>query len=111
MNKVKNLYRYWVDKDSKIIVRQFTDEEYKSMDPHVHIVEKYWTYDCPICLFVPTPYRSKQEAIYGANFHCCMNGYRHMCRISYRYFELACFECREEFVESLGMWVYKQEYY
>lgn len=82
MNKVKNLYRYWVDKDSKTIVRQWTDDEYKNIDPHTHIFEKYWSH-YRICGFIHIPVP--------------------------RYHELVCFEFREEFNEELGLWIHTYE--
>ena len=61
MNKVKNVSRYWIDKDSKVVVRKWTDEEYKTNNPRVHIFEKYWSFRCSHCSFIPIPVISKEE--------------------------------------------------
>lgn len=79
MNEVKKLIRYWLDKDSKTVVRQWTDEEYKLVDPHTHIFEKYWSY-YRICGFIPIPVL--------------------------RYRELVCFEFRKMFNKELGLWIH-----
>lgn len=111
MNKVQNLQRYWIDKDSKIVVRKWEDEEYKSINPHTHIFEKYWSYRCPICSFIPAPHISKTEAEHGANTHKIYTNDRHKCVIEHRYHELTCYECKEEFIGDLGVWVHKIEFY
>ena len=109
MDKVQNVSRYWVYKDSGIIYRQWTDEEYKTIDPHKHIFEKLWCYYCPICNFIPVPCFDKKEATHHSNTHRHYTG--HKCVIEYRDFELVCFESRDEFLENLGVWVHKQELY
>lgn len=111
MDKVRNLYRYWIDKDSQIVVRKWTDKEYKNINPHTHIFEKYWSYSCPICSFIPTPHDSKESAEHGANTHWLYTGNKHKCVVEYRLHELVCLECKEEFLESLNVWVAKQEIY
>lgn len=85
MNKVRKLYRYWVDKDSKTIVRQWTVDEYENTDPYTHIFEEYWSYRCKILRIVPIP------------------------RIIRR--ELVCLESKEEFIEETGVWSHKYVYY
>lgn len=79
MNEVKNSIRYWLDKDSQTIVRQWTDEEYKLVDPHTHIFEKYWDY-YRIFGFIRIPVT--------------------------RYRELVCFEFSEMVNEELGQWIH-----
>lgn len=112
VNKVQNLCRYWVDKDSKIVVRKWTDEEYKNTNPNTHIFEKYWSYRCPICSFIPTPHISEQEAKHGANTHLLYApSSRHKCVIEYRFHELVCYEYKEEFIEGIGVWNCKYTYY
>ena len=111
MDEVKDLSRYWVDKDSGVVVRKWTDEEYKTNNPHKHIFEQYWSYYCPICSFIPTPHYDKAEAEHGAKTHERYAGSKHKCVVEYRNHELICWEHRCEFVEDLGVWVYKQEYY
>lgn len=111
MNEVKNLSRYWVDKDSLIVVRKWADEEYEIINPHKHIFEKYWSYRCPICSFIPTPHYDKAEAEHGAKVHERYAGGKHKCVVEYRDHELICLEHKVEFVEDLGVWVCKQEYY
>ena len=113
MNKVENLNRWWVDKDSGILVRPWTDEEYKSTDPHTHIFEKYWSYYCPVCGFLPTPVLTKEEAkkqrASHANWFC---NRKHKGYIKYRDHELVCLEHRDEFIEHHGgVWVHVQEMY
>ena len=111
MNKVQNVYRYWVDRDSNVVVRKWEDEEYKTINPHTHIFEKYWSYYCPICNFIPQLCHTKQEAEHGANNHQRYGGDLHKCVVEYRDHELVCWENREEFLEDIGVWVCKQELY
>ena len=112
----KNLSRYWVDNDSGIIMRKWTDEEYQSTNPYIHIFEKYWSFRCPNCEFVPIPVLEKEEAertqIRHINrFVCKENRKRHKGFVEYRDHELVCLECKEEFIEDLGVWVCKEIYY
>jgi hypothetical protein len=109
MNKVKNLSRYWIDEGSGIIVRTWTNEEYKNINPHTHIFEKYWSYCCPICNFIPIPHSNKEEAEHHANSHRRYTG--HKCVVDCRNYELATMEYREEYLEELDVWVAKQEVY
>ena len=113
MNEVRNLSRYWIDKDSGILVRPWTDEEYKSTDPHRHIFEKYWSYYCPICGFLPIPVMTKEEAkrqqAEHVNRFCSKR--RHKGVVEYRNHELICMEHKDEFIESFGVWVHRQEMY
>lgn len=109
MNKTKDLIRYWVDKDSGIVVRKWTDEEYKTNNPHKHIFEKFWSYYCPICKFVPSPCYDKSEVERGSKTHERYT--HHKCVVEHRDHELICWENRFEFVEDLGAWVHKQEAY
>lgn len=113
MNKVKNLSRYWIDKDSGVLIRPWTDEEYQSIDPRTHIFEKYWSYYCPVCGFLPTPVKTKQEAKEQQVAHAnrFSSRRRHKGVVEYRNHELVCVEYKDEFVESLGVWVHKQEMY
>lgn len=116
MNEVKILSRYWIDKDSSAVVRRWTDEEHNSINPHTHIFEKYWSFRCPNCNFIPIPVFDKQEAereqIRHINRFCCdENRKRHRGFVEYRDHELICLEGKEEFLEDLGVWVYKEEYY
>jgi hypothetical protein len=113
MNEVKNLIRYWADKDSGFIMREWTDEEYKSVDPCVHIFEKYWSYRCPVCGFIPLPTLDKEETrrsqIRHVNcFSCDKNRKAHKGFVEYRDHELACFETKDELDETLGVWICKQ---
>lgn len=109
MNKVQNINRYWVDKDSNIIVRKWDEKEYETINPRTHIFEKYWSYRCPICTFIPTPHYDKAEAEHGAKAHERCAGSKHKCVVEYRDHELICMEFRDEFLEDLGVWVAKQE--
>ena len=111
IDKIRNISRYWVDKDSGILVRKWDREEYKSINPHEHIFEKYWSYYCPICSFVPTPHYNKSEADHGAKVHEINVGRKHKCVVEYRNHELVCMEFRDEFLEDIGLWVNKQEMY
>lgn len=111
MNKVQNVYRYWVDKDSNIIVRKWDEKEYKTIKPNTHIFEKYWSHRCPICSFIPTPCCNKAEAEHDAKTHERYAGSKHRCIVEYRDHELVCMEFRDEFFEDLGVWVNKQELY
>ena len=115
-NLSRNLNRYWVDNDSAIIMRKWMDEEYQSTNPYTHIFEKYWSFRCPNCSFIPIPVLSKEEAertqVRHINkFICRENRKRHKGIVEYRYHELICWECKEEFLEDLGVWVYKETYY
>ena len=109
MNTVQNINRIWIEKDSGVVVRNWTDEEYKTLDPRNHIFEKYWCYYCPICGFLPTLCGSKAEAKHAYHVHKSYTGHR--CEIKYRDFELVCLEEKDEFLEDLGVWVHKQELY
>lgn len=109
MIEVKNISRYWVDKGSGIIVRKWTDEEYKSINPHAHIFEKYWYYYCPKCNFVPIPHFNKDDAKHGCSNHKHYTGHR--CLVNYKDFELGCLEFKEEYSEEFGVWVAKQTMY
>ena len=109
MNEVRNINRYWVDKESNIIVRKWNDEEYKTIEPHKHIFEKAWVYYCPICNFVPTLCYDKNEAKHRSNTHKRYTG--HECLIEYRDCEFICLEFKDEFLEDIGVWVNKQELY
>jgi hypothetical protein len=111
INKIKNVNRYWADKDSRIIMRKWTDEEYKILDPHTHIFEKYWSYSCPICNFIPMPSYNKDEVQRAAEMHMSRCGNSHKCVVKYRNHELICLEFRDEFLEDLNVWVNKQECY
>lgn len=82
MNEVKNITRYWLDKDSQTIVRQWTDEEYKFADHHTHIFEKYWS-DRRIFGFIRIPVP--------------------------RYRELVCIEFREMVNEELGQLIHSYQ--
>lgn len=113
---IKDLSRYWIDKDSGVVVRRWTDEEHNSINPHTHILEKYWSFRCPDCTWIPTPTLEKREAereqIRHINRFCCdENRERHRGFVEYRDHELVCWEGKEEFFEDLGAWVYKEEYY
>ena len=103
--------RYWIDKDSKVVVRAWSGKEYKTINPHTHIFEKHWSYYCPICNFIPHLCANKDEAEHDVNVHECCAGGEHRCVIEYRHHELICLEFKEEFIEDLGVWVQKQEYY
>jgi hypothetical protein len=111
MNEIKDLKRYWVDGDSGIFVREWTDEEYKTNNPQKHIFEKYWSYRCPICSFIPTPHFDKAETEHGAKTHERHAGSKHKCVVENRNHELICLEHRYEFMKDLGVWIHKQEYY
>ena len=116
MNEVRDVSRYWIDKDSGIVMRTWTDEEYKSISPHTHIFEKYWSFCCPSCGFIPIPVLDKEEAERTQSRHinlfCCKeNKKKHKGFVEYRDHELVCWEHKYEFMEELGVWVYKQEYY
>ena len=116
MNEVRNIYRYWVDKDTGGVMRLWTDEENKSMNPRTHIFEKYWSFRCPTCGFIPIPRLTKEEAeriqIRHINqFSMPQNRKRHKGFVEYRDHELVCLECKEEFLEEVGVWVAKQELY
>jgi len=115
-NLSRNVNRYWVDNDSGIIMRKWTDEEYQSINPYTHIFEKYWSFRCPICGLIPIPVLDKKEAertqIKHMNHFCFgLNRKRHKGFIEYRNHELICWESKEEFLEDFGVWVYKETYY
>lgn len=109
INGIRNLSRYWVDKHTGIIMRQWTSEEYEAVSPRTHIFEMYWSYQCPICSFLPVPHCNEVEAMHGANTHERYAGSRHRCVVEHREHELVCLECKEEYVDELGVWVNKQE--
>jgi hypothetical protein len=109
MNKIQNINRYWVDKDSNVIVRKWDEKEYETINPRTHIFEKYWSYYCPICSFIPTPHYDRAEAEHGAKVHEVHTINKHKCVVEYRDHELICMEFRDEFLEDLGIWVAKQE--
>lgn len=111
MNKTRNIQRYWVDNDSRIVVRKWTAEEYENINPRTHIFETFWSYYCPICFFIPTPHSNKSEAEHGATMHERYAGSKHRCIVEQRDHELVCLECREEFIKELNVWVSKQEVY
>ena len=111
MNQVKNLNRYWVDKESNIIARKWTPEEYMRLSPRQHIFEKYWSYYCPRCRFLPVLCHDEAEARHHSNKHEYYCGSRHKCIVEYRDFELNCWEFREEYNEEFDIWVAKQEVY
>ena len=116
MNKIKNLHRYWLDKDSHLFMRQWTDEEYQTLDPHTHIFEKYWSYRCPMCNFIPIPVLTKEEAErtqtrHINQFSMSQNRKRHKGFVEYRDHELVCYETKDEFLKDIGIWVAKQEIY
>ena len=116
MNKVENLNRWWVDKDSGILVRPWTDEEYKIVNPHTHIFEKYWSYYCPVCGFIPVPTPEKAEAKrqqreHMNRFDFRVNRMRHKGFVKCRDHELVCLEHRDEFIEHYSAWVHVQEMY
>lgn len=115
-NLSRNVSRYWVDNDSGIVMRKWTDEEYKSISPYKHIFEKYWSFRCPICGFIPIPVLEKEEAErtqirHINNFVCSKNRKGHKGFVEYRDHELICFEYKEEFLEDPGIWCYKETYY
>lgn len=110
MNQVKNLSRYWVDKDSNIIVRKWTPEEYMRLSPRQHIFEKYWSSRCPLCCFIPTPWSTKEEAEHEANTHRRI-GRRHKSIVEYRDHELVCWELKYEYSKDFDIWVPKQKLY
>ena len=109
MDMIENLNRYWLDKDSQIVVRKWDAKEYETTNSHTHIFEKYWSYRCPICSFIPIPYHDKAEAERGAKTHERYT--RHKCVVEYRNHELVCLECRDEFLQDLNVWVHKEEIY
>lgn len=116
MDEVKDLSRFWVDKDTGIVIRKWTDEEYESINPHTHIFEKYWSFRCPNCSFIPIPVLDKREAerrrvAHLNNFWCSEDRKRHKGFVEYRDHKLICLEGKYEFIKDLNMWVYKQEYY
>ena len=111
MNQVKNINRYWVDKESSIVYRQWTSEEYVKFSPRQHIFEKRWSYYCPICNFIPRVCFDEAEAKHGANNHKNYCGSNHKCVVKYRDHELVCLEFREEYLEDPGVWIAKQELY
>ena len=111
MDKIKKLIRYWVDKDSKTIIRKWTDEEYKNHDPHEHIFEKYWCYHCPTCGFISMPYCRRSIAGLSAGTHEMHTDKEHKCIVKQKNYELICFEYKYGFMEDLNAWTSKKEYY
>ena len=111
MNETRNIQRYWIDNDSQVIVRPWTDEEYQNINAHTHIFEKYWSRYCLCCPVIPTPYISKAEAEHDARMHELYGRGRHKCVVQYRDHELICLEHRDEFIGDLGKWVYMEKYY
>lgn len=111
MDKVKNINRYWLDNDSRIVARQWTEEEYKTIDPHTHIFEKYWSCRCPRCEFLPVLCHDEAEARHHGSNHEHYCGSLHKCIVEYRDFELNCWEFKEEYNEEFDIWVAKQEVY
>lgn len=112
-NLSRNVDRYWVDNDTGIIMRKWTDEEYQSINPYTHIFEKYWSFRCPNCELIPWPLLTKEEAerrqIRHINsFGCEANRKRHKGFVEYREHELVCWEVKEEFLEDVGAWVCRQ---
>ena len=115
-NLSRNVSRYWVDNDSGIIMREWTDEEYQSISPYTHIFEKYWSFRCPNCGFIPIPVSTKEEAEIAQckhmNYFCwSLNKKKHKGIIEYRDHELICYETKEEFIDEYGVWVCKVCYY
>jgi hypothetical protein len=110
MSKIRNLSRYWIDIGSQTFIRQWTDEEYASVDPHTHIFEKYWYYYCPRCRrIVPLPCCSKEEAKHGGNNHKHYTG--HICLTRRKNFELVCLEFKEEYSKEFDVWIPTQIIY
>lgn len=109
MNQIENITRYWIDKDSGLYVRKWNEKEEQTIDPHTHIFEKYWSYRCPICSFIPTPCGDKEIVKDEAKQHELRAGNKHKCIVEYRDHELVCLEFRDEFLEDLGVWIKKQE--
>lgn len=107
-DKVRNINRYWLDNDSDIVVRQWTDEEYKTINPHTYIFEKHWSYYCPRCGFIPAICHDKDEAIHRSNDHRYRCGNKHKCVVEYRDHKLVCLEFNEEYMEQFDVWVAKQ---
>jgi hypothetical protein len=103
--------RLWLDKDTHMVVRAWTDEEQQTIDPHTHIFEKYWSYYCSICSFIPMPCCNEGEVRRSAIAHKRRFGDRHKCIVEYRDHELVCLETREELSEDCGVWIIKHEIY
>lgn len=106
-NLSRNLRRYWVDNDSGIIVRKWTDEEYKTINPYIHIFEKYWSFCCPNCNFIPISVLEKEEAKITQSRHinhfvCKENIKRHKGFVEYRDHELVCLNAKRNFLKTLA---------
>lgn len=105
----RNINRYWIEKNSQVVVRNWTEEEYKSADPKNHILEKHWSFSCPHCSFLPHLCANKDEAEHSNNVHRRYT--RHEGMVEYKDFELCCVECREEYSKEFNAWFYKQDIY
>lgn len=101
------MIRYWINKSSQVIVRSWTDEEYKTIDPYTHMFEKYWCYCCPTCKSTSELYCKEEEAAHHKNLHAHYTGHEGL--VEYKDFELVCLELREEYIEDFGAWatIYK----
>lgn len=111
MRTKRNIKRFWVDEASGILVREWNDEEYKNINPHTRIFEKYWSYYCPICGFIPLPNDNREHVEREAKTHQLIAGSEHTCIVEFRKHELGCMENREEFLEDSELWVSIQEKY
>lgn len=107
MMQIRNIHRQWIDKNSGMFIRSWTDNEYKSLDCRDHIFEQYWCYYCSRCTSEPILCASKNEAEHQCYVHRHYTG--HECKATQREFELVCIEFREEFDEKLQRWIYKWE--
>ena len=99
-----NNRRYWIDKDSDLWMREWSKDEYATLDLSEHIFEKYWSFRCPICQFTPVP-TSQSRAERRAKIHEQKTG--HKCIVEYRDHELVCLDVIGAFSERLGAQVMK----
>ena len=111
MDKVRNVNRYWLDNDSNIVVRQWDEEEYKTINPNTPIFEKHWSYYCPRCRFIHVICYNKAEAEHSGNNHRYHCGNKHKCVVEYRDHKLICLEFKEVYNKEFDVWVATQTRY
>lgn len=114
MREERNICRYWQYKINRTIFRQWTDEEYNTINPHTHRFEKRWFVYYPNWTGrLPLPYNTKEEAENKAHLYEEQHNHlsHHKAHIVYEDCEFVCEEYKEVFVPEMNIWIPKKIVY
>ena len=108
---IRDVRRYWVIKENNEIYRKWIPDEYRDHDPHTPIYEKFWSYCCPRCGFIPRICRDKQDSKQSVARHKRYWGDYHKCIIEYKDWELVCYEEHDRYIADRNLWIREYQFY